>query len=427
MGDDWKTAVNLGHFKAYGCRSFVYDESIQRGDKYSSRVLIGKLVGYERGATNIFYIYVPERGKVVRTSDVDFDVSRFDTSTDKTGPATNQDDDNGYIEPVTELYSTPVSTSSGGESSGVEEFPTGDDPDDAEYVEGSIDTGMPEPGAQTPPSSSQLSNRPEGQPEFLDKSTAPTIQTPPEFLDESTAPTIQTPPTDTSERRSRRERTKTSKALGNDAQGLTSYGTKRATITRRVHKVYFTSVAFKGFDGLQAKEVVIPHTYAQAMASPQADRWEDAMKSEVKSLVGSDTWDLINPLDHPSFTIVAGRWVFTLKADSEGRPTLFKARWVARGFTQRFGIDYDETYASVTKPATVKIMLALVAKFDMECKQYGLITAFLNALIEKHRIFVEMPHGFEQYDGKVQKICLLKRVLYGLKQSPLLWYEELTK
>jgi hypothetical protein len=412
LGDDWKTAVNFGHFKAYGCRSFVYDESIQRGDKYSSRVLVGKLVGYERGAANIFYVYVPEKGKVVRTSNVDFDESRFDTSTDQSGLATNEDEDNGYIEPVAELYSTPVSTSSGGESSGVEELPTDDDSGDAEHVEGSIDTDMPEPGAQTPPFSPQLPSQPEG---------------PLEFLDESTAPTTQTQTTDTSERRSRRERTKTSKALGNDAQGLTSYGTKRAAIARRVHKVYFTSVAFKGDSPLRAKDIVIPHSYAQAVASPQADHWINAMKSEVNSLMGNDTWDLVNPLDQPNVTIVAGRWVFTLKADSEGRPTLFKARWVARGFTQKSGIDYDETYASVTKPATVKIMLALVARLDMECKQYDLITAFLNALIEKHRIFVEMPHGFEQYDGKVQMICLLKRALYGLKQSPLLWYEELTK
>jgi len=198
-------------------------------------------------------------------------------------------------------------------------------------------------------------------------------------------------------------------------------------VARRVHKVYFTSIAFKGDDTIKAKDVVIPHTYAQAMALPQADRWADTMKSEVNSLVGSDIWDLVNPLEHPNATIVAGRWVYTVKADSEGLPARFKSCWVARGFTQRFGIDYDETYASMTKPATMKIMLALVARLDIECKQYDLITAFLNALIEKHTIFVEMPHGFKQYHGNVQIICLLKRALYGLKQSPLLWYEELIK
>jgi hypothetical protein len=65
-------------------------------------------------------------------------------------------------------------------------------------------------------------------------------------------------------------------------------------------------------------------------------------------------------------------------------------------------------------------MLALVVRLDMECKQYDLITTFLNALIKKHRIFVEILHSFEEYEGKMQKIYLLRRALYGLKQSPLL-------
>jgi hypothetical protein len=72
-------------------------------------------------------------------------------------------------------------------------------------------------------------------------------------------------------------------------------------------------------------------------------------------------------------------------------------------------------------------MLALAAKLNLECKQFDLVTAFLNALIKKYKIYVEMPHGFEDYaeDG-TQLVCLLLRALYGLKQSPLLWHEELT-
>lgn len=66
-------------------------------------------------------------------------------------------------------------------------------------------------------------------------------------------------------------------------------------------------------------------------------------------------------------------------------------------------------------------MLALAAKLDLECKQFDLITAFLNALIERHKIYVEMLHGFEEYaeDG-TQLVCLLLRALYGLKQLPRL-------
>jgi hypothetical protein len=139
------------------------------------------------------------------------------------------------------------------------------------------------------------------------------------------------------------------------------------------------------------------------------------MQSEVSNLIGNYTWDLVNPLDHLNTTIVAGRWVFIVKANSEGQPDRFKVRWVACGFTQRYGIDYDDTYTSVIKPAIVKIILALVVRLDIEYKQYDLVTAFLNALIKKHRTFVEILHGFEEYEGKMQKICLLRRALYGLK------------
>jgi hypothetical protein len=218
LGDEWKTTVNLGHFRAYGCRALVYDESVLRGDKFSSRVLVGKLVGYERGATNIFYVYVPEKGRVMRTSNVEFDESRFDTSVDKT--IADPDEDNGYIEPTDDLYSVPVSTSSGGENVVVEELPTAnnsndsEDVEDVEQVEEFLDTGMPEPGAQTPPQS-------------LHRSETPSESDPEDNI--IVAP--HSPPPETSNRRSERERTKSTKASANDAQGLTSYGTKRVAIT----------------------------------------------------------------------------------------------------------------------------------------------------------------------------------------------------
>jgi len=202
-------------------------------------------------------------------------------------------------------------------------------------------------------------------------------------------------------------------------------------LVRRLHQVYMTSVV--GNVGLQpsnlsVQDIAIPKTYAEAIASPQSEEWLAAMEEEVQSLRSNSTWRSVHPMQMPhKANIIAGRWVYTIKADADGKPIRFKARWVARGFTQKHGVDYDDTYASVTKPATVKIMLALAAKFDLECKQFDLVTAFLNALIKKYEIYVEMPHGFEEYgtDG-TQHICLLQRALYGLKQSPLLWYEELT-
>jgi len=101
---------------------------------------------------------------------------------------------------------------------------------------------------------------------------------------------------------------------------------------------------------------------------------------------------------------------------------------VARGFTQQKGVDYDDTYASVTKPSTIKVLLSLVAHYDLECKQFNIMTAFLHTKMGQRTVYVEQPHGYEQggADG-VTLVCLLLRALYGLKQSPLLWYKELTK
>jgi hypothetical protein len=77
-----------------------------------------------------------------------------------------------------------------------------------------------------------------------------------------------------------------------------------------------------------------------------------------------------------------------MKADANGCLVRFKARWVARGFTQRYRVDYKDTYALVTKLVTVKIMLALAANLYLECKQFDLVTAFLDALIKKYKIYV---------------------------------------
>jgi hypothetical protein len=108
LGPDFTGPIYLGHLRAYGYRAYVYNESKARGDKFISRYDIGKLVGYERGTYNIFYVYVPSRGKVIRTSNITFDKTRFDTTVDDEDD--NEEDDFITIE---ELFH--YSVSSGGE------------------------------------------------------------------------------------------------------------------------------------------------------------------------------------------------------------------------------------------------------------------------------------------------------------------------
>lgn len=354
---------------------------------------------------------MPTRNKIVRTSNVSFDESRFDTTADDE----DSDNDGDYVT-VDELLYLP--TSSGGEhdaedlsvsppSSPLPQnvLPQNTSQPPIDVAEDFIDSGIPELGNHRTLSS----NADDGD----------TIVVLPRQQPEP-AP-----------RRSGRERHRSDRAQDNIDQGKTSLGQKNRSVNvvKRMHYVFMTSL-----DGTvdsqpsNLEDIVIPNSYAQAMASPQSDKWIAAMQSEVDSHKTNSTWQLVHLLQVPQdANIIRGRWVFTVKADADGYPVRFKARWVARGFTQRYGVDYEDTYASVTKPATVKVMLALTAMLDLECKQFDLITAFLNALIKKYKIYVEMPHGFEEYhkDG-TQLVCLLLRALYGLKQSPLLWYEELT-
>ncbi|KAJ0124118.1 Uncharacterized protein HZ326_31466, partial [Fusarium oxysporum f. sp. albedinis] len=117
-----------------------------------------------------------------------------------------------------------------------------------------------------------------------------------------------------------------------------------------------------------------------------------------------------------------GKWVFKLKRGENGQVLRYKARFVVRGFEQREGIDFNETFASVVKPMSYKMIFAIAAALDLELEQMDVKTAFLYGLVTEE-IYVEQPEGFDDGSGRV---CKLLRALYGLKQAPRVWYETLS-
>ena len=161
-----------------------------------------------------------------------------------------------------------------------------------------------------------------------------------------------------------------------------------------------------------------PKTFSQAMKTPNANNWRQACIDELSSHEDNGTWSLVDR--PPSASVIKGRWVFKVKTTADGTPQRFKARWVAKGFTQRHGLDYDDTYASVVRSSSIKTLLIAAAN-DWEVKQFDIKTAFLNASLDRE-VFVEQPHGF----AKGNKVCRLRKALYGLKQSPLLWFETIS-
>ena len=101
----------------------------------------------------------------------------------------------------------------------------------------------------------------------------------------------------------------------------------------------------------------------------------------------------------------------------DGSIKRYKARLVARGFSQVQGIDYFETFSPVVRYESVRTMLAIVAKHNLEMTQFDVKTAFLNSSLEEE-IFMEQPKGYE--DGS-NRVCHMKKGLYGLKQAPRNW------
>jgi len=91
----------------------------------------------------------------------------------------------------------------------------------------------------------------------------------------------------------------------------------------------------------------------------------------------------------------------------------FKVRLVAKGFTQIEGLDYEETFSPVVRIASIRVLLALVAYVDLELIQMDVKTTFLNGILEKE-IDLDQPLGFIS-KGQEDKVCYLKRSIYGLK------------
>ena len=113
------------------------------------------------------------------------------------------------------------------------------------------------------------------------------------------------------------------------------------------------------------------------------------------------------------------KWVFKKKTDMDGNLSTYKARLVVKGFTQRHGIDYDETLSPVAMRKSIRILLAIATCKDYEIWQMDVKTAFLNGKL-KEEVYMVQPPGFVTPEN-ASKICKLKRSIYGLKQASRSW------
>jgi hypothetical protein len=136
------------------------------------------------------------------------------------------------------------------------------------------------------------------------------------------------------------------------------------------------------------------------------------VEHEYSSLIDNGTWELVDL--PPGRVAVSNMWIYKVKSDTIGDVSRFKARFVAKGCSQRAGLDYKETFSLVISMASLRLFLAIAAVHDLDMCQRDIDTTFLYAPI-KEDVYIRQPLGLS--DG-TSKVCHLKRCLYGLKQSP---------
>src|SRR5271169_1751073 len=166
-----------------------------------------------------------------------------------------------------------------------------------------------------------------------------------------------------------------------------------------------------------------PATVQEAINHPmRGKQWEKAIRDEYESLIKNHTWDLVRR--PPGRMIVTNKFAFKHKKNEIARIIRLKARLVARGFSQIYGIDYLDTYAPVVKLASIRILLAIAAIYGLEIHQMDVVTAFLAGDLEEE-IFMEQPEGFEVGSKDQDLVCKLRKSLYGLKQAPRVWNQRI--
>jgi len=158
-----------------------------------------------------------------------------------------------------------------------------------------------------------------------------------------------------------------------------------------------------------------PSSYKEAILNPF---WQQVMHKKLSTLHKIDTWDLV-PLP-PGKSVVGCRWVYKIKTNSDGSIERYKARVVAKGYSQQYGMDYEETFASVAKMTIICTLIIVASIHQWHISQLDVKNAFLNGNLQEE-VYMAPPLGISYDSGYV---CKLKKALYGLKQAPCVWFEK---
>jgi hypothetical protein len=147
------------------------------------------------------------------------------------------------------------------------------------------------------------------------------------------------------------------------------------------------------------------------------------MVEEYQSIVNNNVWNVVLRLKEK--IVVSSKWIYKTKHSVDGSIEKYKARFIAHGFSQKEGIDYEETFSHVARYTSIRDILAIDVVKKWKVHHMDVKTTFLNGVIEEE-VYVERPQGFETCDNQTH-VCRLKKSLYGLKKERRAWYGRIDK
>jgi histone deacetylase 1/2 len=157
----------------------------------------------------------------------------------------------------------------------------------------------------------------------------------------------------------------------------------------------------------------------EALGDP---KWRQAMQEEIDALRKNGTWHLV-PYKR-GMNVIDCKWVWKIKRKADGSIDRYKGRLVAKGFKQRYGLDYEDTFSPVVKIATIRLVLSVAISRGWCLRQLDVQNAFLHGILEEE-VYMRQPPGFED-EKRSHYVCRLDKALYGLKQAPRAWYARLS-
>jgi Reverse transcriptase (RNA-dependent DNA polymerase) len=407
----WKTPIealtgnrpNLSHLHVYGCRAYPLNKKIPRRQKLEPRAHIGYLVGYD--ASNIYRVWIPSQEKVIRTRDVTFDDTLFyDPSELDLGHILREE-----VEHAVEVIDMPSPVMLPSSSAADDEL--AGDLQDTPFSAGST----------------QANENPENDKENAQNDAGENILTPKQL------PTPQATPAPTDD--TLHTPNPSGPSADFDTRNILPAGEKRTRVSSRraayvtalsetstlsaYHAAFATGIDSTGVERRLHRDAMPPEprTWREMLAHQHAAEYKKAAQKEIQDLEKRGTFKYV-PIDSATTMRLPLKWVFKNKYDSDGYLEKFKARICVRGDLQK---TEEDTYAATLAARTFRALLAIAAAFDLEVNHYDAINAFVNADVDEE-IYCRAPDGFER-----SGLCWrLLRALYGLKQSPLLWYMVFT-